>query len=111
MGKIYDKDGKKMNVTEICGEVMDIITEYEISKLYGAMERVQIKDAKPLESLSHAILDVYKYIESTSERGQRLRKLLDNIMTKYQKSVGNVSEEDNKSYTNLINMIKGIKDE
>ena len=103
MGKIYNKDGKKMNVTEICEEVVTLLTEDEAEMLKG--NYVELSADNPLKNVAHTILDTYKYIESTSERGQRLRKLLDNIMTKYQKSSGTITEEDSKSYRNLINTI------
>ena len=108
MGKIYDKNGKKMNVSEICEEIISTMTNEEVDMLYSNIEAYgeEVDDAHG--HIAHAILDSYKYIDSTSERGQRLRRLLDNIMTKYQKST-KTSDEDESSYKNLINSIKESK--
>lgn len=108
MGKIYDKNGKKMNVSEICEEIISTMTNEEVDMLYSNIEAYDEEVDDAHGHIAHAILDSYKYIDSTSERGQRLRRLLDNIMTKYQKST-KTSDEDESSYKNLINSIKESK--
>ena len=54
--------------------------------------------------LPHGILDEYRLFDGTSEQGARLRMLLDNIMTKYQKSTP-ANADDQAIYRNLINDI------
>lgn len=111
MGKIYDKNGKKMNISEICEEIISTMTNEEVDMLYSNIEAHddEVNDVNDAHGhIAHAILDSYKYIDSTSERGQRLRRLLDNIMTKYQKST-KTSDEDESSYKNLIRSIKESK--
>ena len=100
MSKIYNANGGKMNLAEICGEIQQTITAEQKKVLaenivkYENFQNSQMK-------LAHAILDSYRSIDSTSEQGTRMRKLLDNIMTKYQKSTP-ANADDQAVYHNLI---------
>lgn len=103
MSKIYNtKTGAKMNLAEICGEVADIITDEQKEVLARNINKYEFDNSQM--KLAHGILDTYRLIDSTSEQGQRLRKLLDNLMTKYQKSTP-ANADDQTIYHNLINDI------
>lgn len=101
MGKIYDTQGNKMNVQQILGEVVSTITDTQ-SEVLGrsliAYNGVSASDRR----MAHAILDSYKYIDGTTPQGERMRRLCDNLMTKYQKSIGNISVEDSSAYHSAI---------
>lgn len=101
MGKIYNvTTGAKMNLSEICAEVAQIATYEQKQVLSQAISKYDMFNNSHMK-LAHAILDTYREIDSTSEQGMRLRKLLDNIMTKYQKSQ-QASADDQAIYHNLI---------
>lgn len=103
MAKIYNvATGAKMNLSEICAEVTQIITMEQKELLANAVNKYQYDNSQM--KLAHGILDVYRLIDGTSEQGARLRKLLDNIMTKYQKSTP-ANADDQAIYRNLINDI------
>lgn len=102
MSKIYDANGNKMNLAGICSEVADIITVEQKEVLVRNISKYEFDNDQM--KLAHGILDSYKSIDSTSEQGQRLRKLLDNLMTKYQKS-SQPSADDMAIYRNLVNDI------
>lgn len=99
MGKIYDANGAKMNVAGICAEVLEIVTPEQKSALAANLAKYDF--ANDHMKLAHAILDTYKSIDSATEQGARLRKLLDNIMTKYQKSTV-ANTDDMSQYRFLI---------
>lgn len=103
MAKIYNTTtGAKMNLSEICGEVAEIITLEQKEVLANAINKYEFDNSQM--KLAHAILDTYRLIESTTEQGTRLRKLLDNLMTKYQKATP-ANQDDQVIYRNLINEI------
>ena len=99
MGKIYDASGAKMNVAGIVAEIISITTDEQKKVLADNIARYDF--ANDQMKLAHGILDSYKSIDSTSEQGMRLRKLLDNIMTKYQKSTV-ANADDQSQYRYLI---------
>lgn len=99
MGKIYDKDGNKMNVAGIVAEVLATATNEQKKVLAGSIAKYDVANSHA--KVAHGILDIYKDIDGTSEQGMRLRKLLDNIMTKYQKS-SNTTADDQSQYHYLI---------
>lgn len=88
-----------MNLSEICAEVSAIITSEQKEVLGNAISKYEFSNSQM--KLAHGILDTYRLIDSTSEQGTRLRKLLDNLMTKYQKSTP-ASAEDQQVYHSLI---------
>ena len=100
MGRIYNANGAKMNVAEIVAEVLQIATSEQKKVLVNNINKYD-GIASSHAKLAHGILDSYKSIDSTSEQGMRLRKLLDNIMTKYQKSA-NTTADDQSQYNYLI---------
>ena len=102
MGKIYDANGNKMNLASICNEVAEIITIEQKDILARNISKYEFDNDQM--KLAHGILDSYKSIDSTSEQGQRLHKLLDNLMTKYQKS-SQPNADDMAVYRNLVNDI------
>ena len=102
MGRIYDANGNKMNVAGIVAEVLEIITDSQKEALTSSIAKYDMANSHA--KLAHGILDVYKSIDSTSEQGMRLRKLLDNIMTKYQKS-NNTTADDQSQYNYLIGQL------
>lgn len=102
ISRIYDANGNKMNLAGICSEVADIITVEQKEVLARNISKYEFDNDQI--KLAHGILDSYKSIDSTSEQGQRLRKLLDNLMTKYQKS-SQPSADDMAIYRNLVNDI------
>ena len=102
MSKIYDKAGNKMNVGAIVAEVLEITTSEQKEMLANAIAKYDVANSHA--KVAHGILDVYKNIDGTSEQGMRLRKLLDNIMTKYQKS-SNTSADDQSQYNYLIGQL------
>lgn len=110
MGRVYDANGNKMGVKEICEELvsrLDTDTAKVIADNIGV--HCSVVDAVNKEysqsSFAHAVLDSYKHIDSTTENGQRLRKLMDNLMTKYQKSTASPSADDMKAYSNMVKSI------
>lgn len=102
MAKVYDKNGNKMNVAGICAELVEIMTYEQKQVLAKAVVKYEFDNSQM--KLAHGILDTYRHIESTSEQGARVRKLLDNLMTKYQKSTP-ANADDQMYYRNLINEI------
>ena len=102
MGKIYDANGNKMNVAGIVAEVIEIATYEQKQMLSNAIAKYDMANSHA--KVAHGILDVYKSINSTDEQGMRLRKLLDNIMTKYQKS-NNTTADDQSQYNYLIGQL------
>lgn len=102
MAKVYDKNGNKMNVAGICAELVEIMTYEQKQVLTKAVAKYEFDNSQM--KLAHGILDTYRHIESTSEQGARVRKLLDNLMTKYQKSTP-ANSDDQMYYRNLINEI------
>lgn len=102
MAKVYDKNGNKMNVAGICAELVEIMTYEQKQVLAKAVAKYEFDNSQM--KLAHGILDTYRHIESTSEQGARVRKLLDNLMTKYQKSTP-ANSDDQMHYRNLINEI------
>lgn len=102
MSRIYDANGNKMNVAGIVAEVIEIITDEQKKLLANSIAKYEMANSHA--KLAHGILDVYKSIDSTSEQGMRLRKLLDNIMTKYQKS-NNTTADDQSQYNYLIGQL------
>lgn len=102
MSKIYDKAGNKMNVAGIVAEVLEIATDDQKKVLADAIAKYDV--ASSHAKVAHGILDVYKNIDGTTEQGMRLRKLLDNIMTKYQKS-SNTTADDQSQYNYLIGQL------
>ena len=102
MGRIYDANGNKMNVAGIVAEVLEIATDEQKQVLADAIAKYDMTNSHA--KLAHGILDAYKSIEGTSEQGMRLRKLLDNIMTKYQKSA-NTTADDQSQYNYMIGQL------
>ena len=106
MAKIYDANGQKMNVNGICDEIINTITAEQKSILAEHIRTYKDTFKNSHMVIAHAILDSYRSLDSTSEQGMRIRKLLDNIMTKYQKS-NPANTEDQSAYNNLISTILG----
>ena len=102
MARIYDANGNKMNLQGICGELVATMTFEQKELLAKAVAKYDYDNSQM--KLAHGILDCYRHIDSTSEQGQRVRKLLDNLMTKYQKS-SPANADDQMYYRNLINDI------
>ena len=102
MAKIYDANGNKMNVAQICAELIETLTHEQKEILAKAVGKYDY--ANDQMKLAHGILDTYRHIDSVSEQGARVRKLLDNLMTKYQKSTP-ANADDQAQYRNLINEI------
>lgn len=100
MGRVYDANGNKMNVAGIVAEVLQIATSEQKKMLTNSINKYD-GIANSHAKVAHGILDVYKSIDGTTEQGMRLRKLLDNIMTKYQKS-SNTTADDQSQYNYLI---------
>lgn len=109
MGKVYDVNGVKMNVAEICSEVIKIMPADIKTKMAESINGyIDVSPDRTLQyCIAHSILDNYSSIESTTESGTRLRKLCDNIMTRYQKSTTNASTEDMVVYHDLAEVITG----
>lgn len=101
MGRIYNANGNKMNLAEICAEIQETITSEQKNILADNIKKYEDIFQNSQMKLAHAILDSYRSIDSTSEQGVRMRKLLDNIMTKYQKSTP-ANADDQAIYYNLI---------
>ena len=102
MAKIYDANGNKMNVAGICAELVEKMTYEQKKMLATTVAKYEYSNSQM--RLAHSILDIYKNIDSTNEQGMRVRKLLDNLMTKYQKSTP-ANAEDQAIYNNFINEI------
>ena len=51
--------------------------------------------------LAHGILDIYRQVDGNTEQGARVRKLMDNLMTKYQKATP-ANADDQVHYRNVI---------
>lgn len=103
MSKIYDATGNKMNLAGICGELVEKMTAEQKSLLAKNCDAYDFTDSQ--KKLAHGILDTYRHIESVSENGQRVRKLMDNLMTKYQKSQP-ANSDDQAVYNNVLVSIK-----
>ena len=99
MAKIYDANGNKMNVAQICAELLETMTDEQREVLARAVAKYEFGNSQM--RLAHGILDAYRSIDSTNEQGMRVRKLLDNLMTKYQKSIP-ADAETQAIYNNLI---------
>lgn len=102
MARIYDKSGAKMGLQAICGELVESMTAEQKKVLAEATDRYNFDNDQM--KLAHGILDTYRHIESTTEQGQRVRKLMDNLMTKYQKSTP-ATGDDLAFYHNVISEI------
>lgn len=102
MARIYDKNGAKMGLQAICGELVESMTVEQKKVLAEATDRYNFDNDQM--KLAHGILDTYRHIESTTEQGQRVRKLMDNLMTKYQKSTP-ATGDDLAFYRNVISEI------
>lgn len=100
MSKIYDAQGNKMNLAGICGELADIMTVDQKGLLAKAVNKYEFDNSQM--KLAHGILDTYRLIDSTSEQGMRVRRLMDNLMTKYQKATP-ANADDQLIYRNCIN--------
>lgn len=107
MGKIYNKEGNKMGVAEICKEICGIINQEESAEVARQINKYDSILDKPNEKLAHAFVDTYRKVSSTDERGQRLRKLMAGVINKYQKSVTEPRAEDNAEYQKLLDIIVG----
>ena len=105
MARIYDKAGNKMNVAGIVQELQDTITEEQKKVLAEAIAKYEGIFNNSQMLLAHGILDTYRHIESTSEQGQRVRKLMDNLMTKYQKSQP-ANADDQAVYHSFLGSLK-----
>lgn len=103
MARIYDAQGNKMNLQAIAQELTDIMTEEQKQALLQATEKYEFDNSQM--KLAHGILDTYRSIESTTEQGQRVRKLMDNLMTKYQKSTP-ANADDQAIYHSLLVSLK-----
>ena len=99
MAKIYDENGNKMNVAGICAELQEKMTTEQKEVLAKAVAKYDFTDSQA--KLAHGILDAYRSIDGSNEQGMRVRKLLDNLMTKYQKSTP-ANAEDQAVYNNLV---------
>lgn len=106
MGRLYDANGAKMNVTQACTELQTIMTHGQATMMNNAIKQYIHLGWKPNKIIAHAVLDSYVDIESTSETGQRVRKIMDWLMTKYQKSSYSPTAEDTEAYNNLIATIQ-----
>lgn len=102
MSKIYDAQGNKMNLAGICGELQEIMTVEQKEMLAKACDKYEFDNSQM--KLAHGILDTYRLIDSTREKGMRVRKLMDNLMTKYQKATP-ANADDQVVYRNLISSI------
>ena len=102
MSKIYDAQGNKMNLAGICGELASTMTTEQKEVLAKAVAKYGFDNSQM--KLAHGILDTYRQIDGTSEQGMRVRKLMDNLMTKYQKATP-ANADDQAIYRNLINEI------
>ena len=102
MARIYDKAGNKMNLQAIAQELVDIMTTEQKQVLLQATEKYEFENSQM--KLAHGILDTYRHIESTTEQGQRVRKLMDNLMTKYQKSTPANSDEQTIYHQILVGL-------
>jgi hypothetical protein len=103
MSKVYDESGNKLNTQQILSELSNVhygIIADQLGKVLITDNSKSIKDDQM--RLAHAILDSYKNIDGTTPPGERARKLLDNLMTKYQKSNGTPSAEDKAAYHSFI---------
>ena len=101
MGRIYNAIGIKMNLAEICAEIQETITSEQKNILADNIKKYEDIFQNSQMKLAHAILDSYRSIDSTSEQGARMRKLLNNIMIKYQKSTP-ANADAQAIYHNLI---------
>ena len=99
MSKIYDASGAKMNVAQICEELKVVLTAEQRKSLSNACSKYEFDNSQM--KLAHGIIDSYRLIDSISEQGMRARKLMDNIMTKYQKSLP-ANADDQMYYRNLL---------
>lgn len=107
MGKVYDASGNKMNVEGICLELANALTAEQKELVAGAVNKYEDMFGNNSQAkVAHGILDTYRLIESTSEQGMRVRKLMDNLMTKYQKSTS-ASTDDQVIYSKFITSING----
>ena len=99
MAKVYDANGNKMNVTGICAELLEVMNAEQKKMLADAIGKYEFDNSQM--KLAHSILDIYRNIDGTNEQGMRIRKLLDNLMTKYQKSTP-ANVEDQSVYHDFI---------
>lgn len=102
MARVYDANGNKMNVAGICSELVATMTYDQKELLAKSVAKYEFDNSQM--KLAHGILDCYRHIDSVSEQGQRVRKLMDNLMTKYQKSTP-ANADDQMYYRNLISEI------
>lgn len=102
MARVYDANGNKMNLQAICTELSEVMT-HEQKRLLGKSVAKYEYDNSQMK-LAHGILDCYRLIDGSNEQGARVRKLLDNLMTKYQKS-SPANADDQLIYRNLIDDI------
>lgn len=100
MGKVYGANGEKMNLSAICNELVMVATDEQKKLLHDNIMKYEFDNSQM--KLAHGILDSYKGVDGTTEQGSRVRKLMDNLMNKYQKSTVQASADDQSTYHNLI---------
>jgi hypothetical protein len=100
MGKVYDASNNRMGAQQMLDELRGNGSLHPLSVALSSDLSKSIKNDQM--RLAHAILDSYKSIDSTTPEGERARRILDNLMTKYQKSVGTLSTDDSQAYHSFI---------
>lgn len=100
MGKVFDANGNKMNFSQVCTYLKHNLTDEHLRVLGNHMP----KEGTPHARFAHAVLDSYKYAESTSDAGVEVRKALDYMLTKYQKSSQPLNVVDSDDVKELISM-------
>lgn len=96
MAKIYDESGNAMNMQQILGEISNTINDGDALTL-GKAINMQTEGKNSLRKLSHAILDSYAAITD-----DRIKKLLNRVMIRYQKSTTPASNDDQSAYHSLM---------
>lgn len=101
MGKIYDGENK-LNQIQVCGKLMNEITELQARPLAKAL--INSQDNNEKRKFAHAVLDAYKEMPSTTDHDMEVKKLSKHLMEKYMKSISTM-EGEGSAYRLLIENI------
>lgn len=105
MGRLYNENGEKMNVVQACNELVGKMSEDQMKAMGKITEQYVNMGWSDQKSVAHAILDTYSKIGSVAENDQRVRKIMDWLMTKYQKSTATPTAEEDAGYRMIIESI------
>ena len=107
MAKIYDVDGKKLTIKEICDELTEtmkqedkvsfgeLLVEFQKEHPYEEEFKMSTSDYATMV-FSHVVLDMYKFLPANTPEEERIKKLCKYLMERYMKCI--LSKEQTEAY-------------